>query len=67
MLAIELPREEINSLFGLGDEVEISVDLVKGELTATGNKTVTCRFTLNEFDRKLVEAGGWLAYADKKY
>jgi 3-isopropylmalate/(R)-2-methylmalate dehydratase small subunit len=67
MLAIELPREEINTLFGLGDDVEISVDLDKGELTAKGTKTVTCRFTLNEFDRKLVVAGGWLAYADKNY
>ncbi|MEW6593908.1 MAG: 3-isopropylmalate dehydratase small subunit [Thermodesulfobacteriota bacterium] len=67
MLAIELPRGEINSLFSLGGEVEISVDLAKGELTAKGNKTMTCRFALNEFDRKLVEAGGWLAYADKNY
>ncbi len=67
MLAIELPREEINTLFGLGDDVEISVDLAKGELTAKGSKSVTCRFILNEFDRKLVVAGGWLAYADKNY
>ena len=67
MLAIELPKDELNTLFALGDDVEISVDLAQGELTAKGSKSVTCRFTLNEFDRKLVEAGGWLAYADKNY
>ncbi len=67
MLAIELPKEDIDTLFSLGDDVEISVDLEKSEITAKGSKKVTISFSLNEFDRKLVAAGGWLAYADKNY
>ena len=67
MLAIELSRDAINTLFGLGDNVTIDVDLTKGELIAKGAKTATFPFTLNEFDRKLIEAGGWLVYADKNY
>ncbi|OGR00953.1 MAG: 3-isopropylmalate dehydratase [Deltaproteobacteria bacterium RIFOXYD12_FULL_55_16] len=67
MLAIELPKKEIETLFGLGEVVEITVDLVAGTLTAQGDKKVVISFKMNEFDKKLVEAGGWLAYADKNY
>lgn len=67
MLAIELPKQDIETLFTLGDAVEISVDLTGAKLTAKGNKTVVFSFKMNEFDKKLVEAGGWLVYADKNY
>src|SRR3989338_2426545 len=67
MLAIELPKKDIETIFGLGDAVKISVDLTACTLTAQGNKKVTLSFNLNEFDKNLVEAGGWLAYADKNY
>ena len=67
MLAIELPKEDLNIIFSLGDEVVISVDVENGKLTAKGNKEVTFDFTLNDFDKDLVMAGGWLAYADKNY
>ncbi|MBA3004472.1 MAG: 3-isopropylmalate dehydratase small subunit [Desulfurivibrio sp.] len=67
MLAIELPKQDIETLFTLGDTVEISVDLASAKLTAKGNKTVVFSFKMNEFDKKLVEAGGWLVYADKNY
>jgi 3-isopropylmalate/(R)-2-methylmalate dehydratase small subunit len=30
-------------------------------------KKMVIPFRLNPFDRELVLAGGWLAYADKKY
>ncbi|MHB8223287.1 MAG: 3-isopropylmalate dehydratase small subunit [Desulfurivibrionaceae bacterium] len=67
MLAIELPKKDIETLFGLGKEVKIGVDLAACSVTAQGSKKVVVPFKLNEFDKKLVEAGGWLAYADKNY
>lgn len=67
MLAIELPAADIDALFALGDEVEISVDVEAGSLTAKGSKELSFNFELNSFDKELVKAGGWLAYADSKY
>ena len=66
MLAVELSKEDIDRLFALG-EMTIAVDLANHQLIAKGSETVTFSFELNDFDRNLVEAGGWLAYADKKY
>ena len=69
MLAIELPQEDIESLFSLGPETAIKVDLVHNLITAenAAGKSLAITFSMNEFDRELVLAGGWLAYADKKY
>ncbi len=67
MLAIELPREEIDTLFSLGRDVHVDVDIDKCRLTARGKGKATCAFQLNPFDKDLVLAGGWLAYADQKY
>ena len=67
MLAIELQKEDIDTLFTLGDDVHIAVDVEHGKLTAKGNKEITFEFMLNDFDRDFILAGGWLAYADKKY
>ena len=67
MLAVELQKEDIDTLLSLGDKVTVSVDVEHGKLTAKGNKKITFEFILNDFDRDLVLAGGWLAYADKKY
>lgn len=67
MLAIELPRSAIDTLFGLGEIRSISVDMQTSQIIATGSRVVTFDFTLSPFDRDLVMAGGWLAYADKKY
>lgn len=67
MLAVELPKEDIDTLFSLGGDVELTVNLEKSQITAKGNKEVTFDFTLNDFDMDLVKAGGWLDYANKKY
>lgn len=67
MLAVELPKEDIDALFSLGNDVDISVDLEKSRITALGNKKITFDFSLNAFDLELVKTGGWLEYADKKY
>ncbi len=69
ILAVELPDEELDRLFGLAPEVRIDVDPAREKLIATdarGTK-IECSFSLNPFDRELVAAGGWLAYADGKY
>ncbi|MBU0968109.1 MAG: 3-isopropylmalate dehydratase small subunit [Proteobacteria bacterium] len=67
MLAIELPKKDIDALSALGKNVTISVDMDKEIIIASGSKEFTCKFVLNSFDKDLVLAGGWLAYADKKY
>lgn len=68
MLAIELGSADIDAIVGLGDHVDIKVDLEQETLQATGNGTrLDFSFSLNSFDKDLVRAGGWLAYADKKY
>jgi len=69
MLAIELSQEDIDSLFSLGHEVSIKVDMERSLISAKNEtgKSLAITFAMNEFDRKLVMAGGWLAYADKKY
>jgi 3-isopropylmalate/(R)-2-methylmalate dehydratase small subunit len=67
MLAIELTREEIDLIFALVNDVTISVDLDKKRLTVWGKEEIYFDFTLNSFDKDLVIAGGWLAYADKNY
>jgi 3-isopropylmalate/(R)-2-methylmalate dehydratase small subunit len=67
MLAIKLPKEQIDTIFSLGDEVVIEVDVEKGRLTARGTREVVFDFDINTFDRDLVRAGGWLEYADQKY
>ena len=35
--------------------------------SSDSGESLSCSFTLNPFDRQLVAAGGWLAYADTKY
>jgi len=69
ILAVELSDTELDRLFGLAPEVQINVDLEREELIATDarDSKIECSFSLNPFDRELVAAGGWLAYADQKY
>jgi len=69
MLAIELPQEDINALFSLGTDGIIKVDLEHNLITAENGRgnSISITFAMNEFDRELVKAGGWLVYADNKY
>jgi len=70
ILAVELPGREIETLFALRGTVTIDVDLDKEILTACSSEAadpVKCGFSLNPFDKELIAAGGWLAYADQKY
>lgn len=70
MMAVELPKENIDMLFEqfAGKETVCETDLEKGVfiLTAEGvSKEIP--FTISEFDRSLVLAGGWVGYADSHY
>jgi 3-isopropylmalate/(R)-2-methylmalate dehydratase small subunit len=74
MIAAELPSETIDMLFKefasaaspLG--VILACDIQNAVLTfKASGKEKTVPFKLNGFDRALVEAGGWVEYADKKY
>lgn len=69
ILAVELAAGDIDRLFALPGDVTIDVDLEKEELRAVreDGQPIVCGFHLNSFDKKLIEAGGWLAYADLNY
>jgi 3-isopropylmalate/(R)-2-methylmalate dehydratase small subunit len=70
MLAIELPKAEIDRLLALEKtgEVTIEVDLPGEKLTArAGDRTELFSFSVAPFDKALVEAGGWVGFADSRY
>ena len=69
ILAVELLKADLDRLFAMQGKVEVKIDLEVEQVIATSDsgQTITCSFTLNPFDKQLVAAGGWLAYADAKY
>lgn len=70
MLAIELHKADLDRLFALDKlgAVDIDVDLTAGQVTAqAGGKTETFSFEISPFDQALVEAGGWVEFADARY
>ena len=70
MLAVELPPETIEALFTTfaGKATTATTDLSGASITFTaGDVTRTVSFTFSGFDGELVNAGGWVSYADKKY
>lgn len=70
MLAIELPEKTIAHLFESynSNDTEIEADLSTNSLIVrSGEKEERIPFTLSAFDRALVEAGGWIEYANIKY
>ena len=70
MIALELPSEDVDGLFRdfTRFPTVLDVDLGAGTLRFKGGGVEkTLPFTLNEFERALVEAGGWIAYAASRY
>ena len=71
MLAIELPKEQIDTLFALeqgSGDVDIAINLAEQKVVASGNgREEICSFAISPFDKALVEAGGWVEYADARY
>jgi 3-isopropylmalate/(R)-2-methylmalate dehydratase small subunit len=71
MLAIELDANSVDSIFALGKQgpVTCSVDLDNTKLVfqTEDGKRLCFEFSLREFDETLVQAGGWIEFANTKY
>jgi 3-isopropylmalate/(R)-2-methylmalate dehydratase small subunit len=70
MLAIELPRADLDRLFALdaAGNIEIVVDLEGQKMTArAGGKEESFSFDISPFDKALVKSGGWVEFADARY
>ena len=70
MLAIELPKQDIDDLMALrqAGAVSVAVDLTGQKITATaGSQIKEFTFEISQFDKALVEAGGWVEFADARY
>lgn len=69
MLAIELAEDQINQLFKhKGSDAVAEIDFENNSITVKSAKG-SMRFTyhISEFDKALVEAGGWVEFADARY
>ncbi|WP_010263625.1 3-isopropylmalate dehydratase small subunit [Treponema primitia] len=70
MIAAELPAPTLEELFRdfKGQETTLTADIEKATLTfAGGGKTKSVPFVLKDFEKALVEAGGWVEYAAAHY
>jgi len=70
MLAIELPKADIERIIALESEGDISVtvDLAAQTVSASvGGSVESFPFEISQFDKALVEAGGWVEFADARY
>lgn len=71
IMAIELSKADLDTLFAMKGEITLQVDLEQGQMTASSTEvdqeSVNYSFQINDFDRDLVGAGGWLAFADQRY
>jgi 3-isopropylmalate/(R)-2-methylmalate dehydratase small subunit len=70
LLALELPAAQIAALFDAfaGKETVVDTDWGSRQMRfRSGDAERTISFTVSPFDGDLVEAGGWVAYADDKY
>ncbi|MFH0920845.1 MAG: 3-isopropylmalate dehydratase small subunit [Fibrobacterota bacterium] len=69
LLAIELPRTDIEAIFKTpSNDTVMEIDLSGRKLTVkNGSETKPFSFTLLDFDASLVDAGGWVEFADKRY
>lgn len=71
ILAMELSEGDIEAIFAMSGALKISVDIGQELMTASSDEDaqedLQCSFALNAYDKNLVSAGGWLAYADSRY
>ena len=70
MLAVELQETVISELFSRFADRDtcLATDFSAGTFTFKGDDVShTVSFQLSDFDRALVEAGGWVDYADANY
>lgn len=70
MVAIELPKDQIDKLFnnyaGLDTTIEVDINKAKIYVSAS-DKSEVMDFELGGFDKVLVQEGGWVNYADNRY
>lgn len=70
MMAVELPEATIDDIFKTfgGKVTQLDTDLNGSVFTLTSkDRTETIPFSISEYDRSLVEVGGWVEYADAHY
>ncbi len=70
MLAIELPKSDIDQIIALDADgvINIGVDVDGQKITAEANgKSLAFSFEVSPFDKALVAAGGWVEFADARY
>ncbi len=70
MMAVELPAETINEIFEkfAGKETFLETDAGKGLfIIKSSDNEMKIEYSTSGFDRELVEAGGWVDYADSRY
>ncbi len=69
MLAIEASKEDIDQIFShAGEDVTVKVDVENDTFEViAGSQGKVFSYDISGFDKALVQAGGWLGYADAKY
>jgi 3-isopropylmalate/(R)-2-methylmalate dehydratase small subunit len=71
MIAVELPKAELDAIFAayMGKSTRVEVDYAGRTFvfSADGFPPKKVAFALNGFEAALVEAGGWLEFAAKRY
>jgi 3-isopropylmalate/(R)-2-methylmalate dehydratase small subunit len=70
MMAIELPKAEIDALFAFAKNGAVTcvINMDSKKLVfAAGKQRRESAFSLSPFDEALVTAGGWVEYADARY
>ncbi len=71
ILAIELPKADIDKIFSMKGTLDMAVSMDDMTVTISSDNgaqpSKTFPFKLNSFDKELVSAGGWLSYAERKY
>jgi 3-isopropylmalate/(R)-2-methylmalate dehydratase small subunit len=70
MIAAELPPAVLDEIFRdfAGKETSLAVNINAGKFTfKAGGREKTVPFSLSDFERALVEFGGWIEYAASHY
>jgi len=70
MLAVELDKETVDRLFERfsGVDTTVETDLDRSCFVfKSGDSRDIVPFTISGFDRELIDAGGWVDYADANY
>ena len=70
MLALELSQDQINIFFEefKKDNAQLSVDIEASVIMVQSkDQTKKIKFEISEFDKTLIQTGGWVEYADEHY